>query len=60
LEVEEYESLIGPDTEIHKEHPKLVQFKIKVPENFNGDFNFFLENKDFAAGKHIDFCSIGK
>ena len=55
----EYKALIGGNDQVHKQLPKLLSFKFKVPSGFHNSFTMTVENKDYDnSGKEIDFCTI--
>ena len=59
MELISTESLIGPNDKIHKMLPKLVRFKIKVPQGYHNSFILSVENKDFDDDeKQVDLCSL--
>ena len=59
MELISTESLIGPMDKIHKMLPKLLRFKIKVPQGYHNSFILSVENKDFDDDeKQVDLCNL--
>lgn len=58
LTLAEYKSLSGENDKIYKGASKLMQFKLQIPKDFNSNFVFSLENKNFDDDKHVFFCTM--